>query len=73
MTDVVDLQGRRQSQGEPENLDALIERAQQIEMTPEQLRAQRQSFVYGNTHIDNPRVTRELVREVDEAAAQSGG
>jgi hypothetical protein len=38
----------------------------QIEMTPEQLREHRRSFVYGNTHIENDRITREMVAEVDE-------
>jgi len=36
-------------------------------MSPDQLREQRRSFVYGNTHIENERITRDLVIEVDEA------
>ena len=48
-----------------EDLDALVQRARQIEMTPERLREHRRSFVYGNTHIENDRITRELVAEVD--------
>ena len=48
-----------------EDLDALVQRARQIEMTPEPLREHRRSFVYGNTHIENDRITRELVAEVD--------
>ena len=47
------------------DLKALIERARQVAMTTEQIREQRQSFVYGNTHIENERITRELVAEVD--------
>jgi hypothetical protein len=47
-------------------LQALVERARSIEMTPTQLREQRQSFVYGNTHIENADITRELVAEVDK-------
>jgi hypothetical protein len=47
-------------------LEELVEKARTIEMTPEQLREQRRSFVYGNTHIENQRITRELVAEVDE-------
>ncbi len=46
-------------------LEELVERARKIEMTPEAERVQRQSFVYGNTHIENDRITRELVAEVD--------
>ncbi len=33
-----------------EELLELVKRAREIEMTPAQLREQRQSFVYGNTH-----------------------
>jgi hypothetical protein len=44
----------------------LIRRAQKISMTPQQEREQRVSFVYGNTNIENERITRELVREVDD-------
>jgi hypothetical protein len=47
------------------DLEKLIERARRIEMTPEQLREQRRSFVYGNTHIENERITREMVAELD--------
>jgi hypothetical protein len=46
-------------------LEALVERARTVEMTPTQLREQRRSFVYGNTHIENSDITRELVAEVD--------
>ena len=46
-------------------LDELIERNRDIVMSPEQLRAQRRSFVYGNTTIANPNVTREIIARVD--------
>jgi hypothetical protein len=49
-----------------EDLKDLVARARQIEMTPAQLREQRRGFVYGNTHIENERITRELVAEVDQ-------
>jgi hypothetical protein len=49
-----------------EDLQELVSRARKIEMTPAQLREQRRSFVYGNTHIENERITRELVAEVDQ-------
>ncbi|HLH97207.1 MAG TPA: hypothetical protein VKW08_19015 [Xanthobacteraceae bacterium] len=48
------------------NLEELITRARKITMTPEQLRRQRRSFAYGNTHIENERITREMVAEADE-------
>ena len=35
-------------------LDELIERSRDISMSPEQLRAQRRSFAYGNTTIAIP-------------------
>ena len=47
-------------------LEELVEKARSIEMTPEQLREQRRGFVYGNTHIENELITRELVAQVDE-------
>jgi hypothetical protein len=47
------------------DLQELIERARKIEMTPEQIGEQRRSFAYGNTHIENDRITREMVAELD--------
>ena len=46
-------------------LDELIERSRDIVMSPEELRAQRRSFAYGNTTIANPEVTREIIARVD--------
>jgi hypothetical protein len=46
-------------------LEELVERAKKIEMTPEQAAEQRRSFAYGNTHIENARITRELIAEID--------
>jgi len=34
-------------------------------MSPAQLRAQQRSFVFGNTVIANPKVTREIIVRVD--------
>jgi hypothetical protein len=48
------------------NLEELITRARKITMTAAQLREQRQSFAYGNTHIENERITREMVAEADK-------
>ena len=47
-------------------LQELVDRARKIEMTPDQLRDQRRSFAYGNTHIENERVTREMIDEQAE-------
>jgi hypothetical protein len=46
-------------------LDELTECSRDIVMSPEQLRAQRRSFVYGYTTIANPNVTREIIARVD--------
>ncbi len=50
-------------------LEALIAKAQRVQMTDMQLREQRLSFVYGNTHIENERITREMVAEADDKVA----
>ena len=47
------------------NLEELVRKARNIAMTPDQLREQRRSFAYGNTHIENERITREMVAELD--------
>ena len=47
-----------------EKLKALLDAAKSIKMSPEEREAQRRSFVYGNTHIENEHITRELVDEV---------
>ncbi len=47
------------------DLEELVERARKIEMTAEQVAEQRRSFAYGNTHIENERITREMVAKLD--------
>ena len=47
-------------------LEALIAKARKVQMTEGQMREQRLSFVYGNTHIENDMITREMVAEADE-------
>jgi hypothetical protein len=46
-------------------LDELIESTRGIIMSPEQLRAQRRSFAYGNSAIKNSDVTRDIVGRAD--------
>ena len=54
-----------------EDLEKLIELARTIEMTASEEREQRISFVYGNTHFENERITRETVeRAVRELEAK---
>jgi hypothetical protein len=50
-------------------LEELIEKARKIEMTPDQAAEQRRSFAYGNTHIENSMITRELIADVDRKVA----
>jgi hypothetical protein len=46
-------------------LEELVIRTRKITMTSDQLREQRRSFAYGNTNIENARITREMVAEAD--------
>jgi hypothetical protein len=46
-------------------LEELVIRTRKITMTSDQLRVQRQSFAYGNTNIENERITRDMVAEAD--------
>jgi hypothetical protein len=48
-----------------EHLQELLEAASKAPMSDADKEAQRRSFAYGNAHIENERVTREMV---DEAA-----
>ncbi|MFO1103543.1 MAG: hypothetical protein U1E20_11640 [Methylocystis sp.] len=48
-----------------EVLSQLIAQARKIEMSVFERRAQRKSFVYGNTYIENPLITREIVEVAD--------
>ena len=53
-----------------EALELLIAKAQKVRMDEQQLREQCLSFVYGNMHIENERITREMVAEADERVAR---
>ena len=57
----------------PTKLEELIAAARQAEMTPEQQEKQRRSFVYGNTNIENDRVTRAVVDEAARTLATDHG
>jgi hypothetical protein len=45
------------------DLEYLIEKARKIEMTPDEIVAQRRSFAYGNSAFENPTITKEMVDE----------
>lgn len=47
-------------------LQELLDAAKTVEPSPEQKEEQRRSFVFGNTNIENPRITREMVNKEAE-------
>lgn len=48
-------------------LKKLLEAVKTARPTPEQREEQRRSFVYGNTHLENELITREMVdREAEQ-------
>lgn len=51
-------------------LQELIAKAKKIQMDDHQMREQRLSFVYGNTHIENDLITREMVAAADERVSR---
>ncbi|HKV47451.1 MAG TPA: hypothetical protein VJN69_05120 [Candidatus Acidoferrales bacterium] len=51
-------------------LQQLLDAAKSLEMTPEQKEEQRRSFAFGNTNIENARITRETVNQEAEALNQ---
>jgi hypothetical protein len=49
------------------HLEELIEKTRKVNPTPAEREEQRRSFAYGNTKIENPRITRETVdREAEK-------
>lgn len=49
-----------------EQLQKLIDASRGLKMTDAQKEAQRRSFAYGNAHIENERVTRDMVAAAAE-------
>lgn len=47
-------------------LEALLNKARNTQMTDADREAQRQSFAYGNAHFENEHITRETVRRESE-------
>jgi hypothetical protein len=45
----------------PTKLQELLKAAKKAVPTPQEQEEQRRSFAYGNTKIENPRITRETV------------
>ena len=50
-----------------DELNELLDTARVARPTPEQREAQRRSFVYGNTHLENELITREIVDRAAES------
>lgn len=50
----------------PTDLEKLIEAARLQEFPAVEREAQRRSFAYGNTHIENSRITREMIDDQAE-------
>ena len=48
-------------------LQELLDAAKNVEVSAEQKEEQRRSFAYGNTNIENSRITRETVDKEAEA------
>lgn len=48
------------------SLEYLIEKAKQITMSDQQVSEQRKSFAYGNSHFENPLITRKMIEEEAE-------
>ena len=54
-----------------EHLQRLIDASRGREMTDHEKEAQRRSFAFGNAHIENERVTREMIAEAAEKLARA--
>ncbi len=53
-----------------EKLQALLQRAKLVKMTSDERERQRRGFAYGNTNIENERITRETVERAAAALAE---
>lgn len=54
-------------------LEKLIDRARGVKMTDAQREEQRRSFAYGNSKIENPRITRQSIEQAAEKLAAQHG
>ena len=48
-------------------IKALLEAAKSVKMSPQEQEEQRRSFAYGNTKIENERITRETIDKEAES------
>lgn len=49
-----------------EELEKLLREAKQVKMTTTQKEEQRRSFAFGNTNIENERITKETIAQAAE-------
>jgi hypothetical protein len=50
-------------------LQVLLDAARKIAMTSDEREQQRRSFAYGNTNIENERITKETINKAAESLA----
>jgi len=50
-------------------LQVLLDAARKVTMTSDEHEQQRRSFAYGNTHIENERITKETINKAAESLA----
>ena len=53
-----------------DDLAKLLEMARDVQVTAEEREEQRRSFAYGNTNIENERITRQSIDRAAEKLAQ---
>lgn len=53
-----------------DDLAKLLEMAREVPVTADEREEQRRSFAYGNTKIENERITRQSIDEAAEKLAQ---
>jgi len=54
----------------PKVLQILLDVARTVRMTPEESEQQRRSFAYGNTKIENERITKDTIEQAAKALAE---
>lgn len=56
-----------------DELQQLIARARGVRMTADEAEKQRRSFAYGNSKIENPRISRKSINKAAAALAKKNG
>ncbi len=54
------------------DLDKLVKAARKVPMSPSDKESQRRSFAFGNTQIENGRITKQTVDDAAEHLRRSG-